>query len=203
MKKLLIINTFIGIVGIANASITFNSVGNGQSVGITYNSVTSTTFAGKLNFTNNATSSTFSSVCCDIDHHISGGQTYACSQLSSAAFGGGIQLAGNIVAAVFGSAATNEQCAGLQLAVWEATYDGTSNGGVADFSNGIFGASITGSLLAQATTYYSSVSVAGDAIYFRPSPLDGGQAQLTVVPEPASFAALGFGLLGLRARRKK
>ncbi len=203
MKSLIFTSLVIGSLSAAQASITYLNVDLGQNVSISYNSATQAVFAGKLKFRDNTNNSTFLSLCCDIDNHISGGQTYAVNVLGSSSQVGGINLAGNVVAANFGAANTNEKGAALQLAVWEATYDGVANGATPNFSSGIFGATISGSLLTQATTYYNSITTPGNAIYYQPSPANGGKAQLRAVPEPTTMLALAGGLLVRRARRKK
>jgi hypothetical protein len=114
-----------------------------------------------------------------------------------------LSAAGNIVAADFNKATDAQSGAALQLAVWSALY----NGGDSFNANGV-GFSVTGidsAVLAQAATYYSDFNLSGSAQYFSITPGIGGQSQLTVVPapEPASMAALGIGIAGLLARRRK
>ncbi len=202
MKNLIMVGLLVGTFGVAQANITFLSADIGQSVSIKYNSVVKGVFAGKLKFRDTATNKTFLSVCCDLQHFISSGQSYNVNTLGTAAQSGGLKLAGNIVAAMFTGATTNLQAAALQLAVWEATYDGVSNGTQPNFGNGVFEATISGSLLNQAKTYYSAISTPGNALYLKPSPTNGGQAQMTAVPEPATMLVIAGALLARRARRK-
>lgn len=203
MNKTIYTLLLLGSALSAQANITFLNVDCGQSVNITYNSNARGVFAGKLKFHNNVSNQDMLTVCCDLDNTISGGQTYNCNAFNSSGVGGGITLAGNIVGGGFISASSNEDCAALQLAVWEATYDGVGNGGVADFTNGIFGADISGSLLTAATGYYALTGVPGSATYYKPDPLNAGQGQLGPVPEPATYAAVGLGLALLIRRKRK
>src|SRR5579859_2135431 len=74
-------------------------------------------FAGKLGFRDALHA--WSSVCGDVRAPISDGQSYGMVALSSSKVGGNVARAGNIVAKYFYEARTPDQCAGLQIAVWE------------------------------------------------------------------------------------
>lgn len=143
-------------------------------------------------------------VCADLLHQIHNGDSWNCDHFNTQGFGGGIELAGNIVAQKFAgvvNAATdqNAQACGLNLAVWDAIYDG---GAVFDAANGNFlVTNASASALGYAAIYYTAISTSGNAIYMQPDPLGAGQGQLTV-PEPTSIAALAIGALALRRRRR-
>ena len=80
--------------------------------------------------------------------------------------------AGNIVAANFKDAQSADQCAGLQLAVWEAIEDG---GDQPDFLGGHFQAGANPSVMAYAQQYYQAAGQKGNALFLRAF---GGQTQI-------------------------
>ncbi len=202
MKLRLVFALLLGaIANFAMANLTFVNTGAGQVVNITYNSSSRDVFAGKLNFMKG--SSSLQLVCGDLDHFISGGQSWNCSEVIASAVSVAMGKAGSIVGQGFAGAISNDDCAGLQLAVWETVYDYGTNGLTPDFSNGNFKTNAGGSVLAAANSYYSLLANPdAQAIYYRPIPTDAGQGQLGPVPEPGSIVALAIGGLALLRRRK-
>ncbi len=96
---------------------------------------------------------------------------YAVQNLSSNRYGGNVALAGNIIARYFYVAQTDDQCAGLQLAVWKALEDGTEQ---ADFLSGRFQAKASPAVLAYASLYYKAIGTSGNAIYLQAGGAQGG-----------------------------
>ena len=168
---------------------------------VTNTNTTENVYIGKLLFQDG--SSEFETVCADIGSIVDGSShTYSVSY-TNPLDGTNLSKAGDIVAADFNQANDAQSGAALQLAVWSALY----NGGSTFNANGS-GFQVTGvsnSVLQQAAAYYSDLNLNGSATYFSIAPGFGGQSQLTITPapEPASIAALGIGIAGLIARRRK
>jgi hypothetical protein len=134
---------------------------------------TRTTFAGKLGFRERNRS--WQSVCGNVRAPMTNGSFFRLKPLSSKQVGGRIALAGNIVAKYFASARTADQCAGLQLAVWEAVEDG---GDHADFSTGQFRAAAPAAAMDYAQDFYEAITDAKEAAYLE-SQDSGGQDQFS------------------------
>lgn len=203
MKKVIIAAVATAIAGLATASpfdIKFTGTGAGAGANITWFGNVMNVFAGKLNFVKNPSGPAFTTVCADLGHYISGGQVYNVDLQFSSAAPANVALAGRIVAANFASATSNEQAAALQLAVWEALYDGASTpsfGGGNFCTNGS-----THNYDNLATQYYLNCPTNGEALYYKTTG-NTGQSQLGVVPEPAALTALlaGMGVLAMRRKR--
>lgn len=152
----------------------------GRSVTVCLDGVrVKTTFAGKLGFRD--ARGVWQSVCADVRAPLSAGTHFAVRPMSTSQAGGNVVLAGNIAARHLREATTADQCAGLQLAVWEAIEDG---GASADFGSGRFQARATLAALALAQRYYQASGEPGDAIYLQagggPGQGEGGQSQIAV-----------------------
>ncbi|MBI5706779.1 MAG: PEP-CTERM sorting domain-containing protein [Armatimonadetes bacterium] len=191
---------YVGLYATQTVKITFNGSNNSWN--------DSNVTAGKLKFEDPTNAcglgTSFQTVCVDLDHYLDG-NFFSVDCQSTFGMGGGIEMAGKIARAFFSAAGNNSaNSAALQVAVWEAVYDGVANGGVADFSSGAFKCS-SASILAQATAYYAAASnPTGNSLLLKPVPQGSrGQAQITPVPEPASFAVLGLGLLAATRRKRK
>ncbi|MBX3117572.1 MAG: hypothetical protein KF784_00785 [Fimbriimonadaceae bacterium] len=131
-----------------------------------------TTFAGKLGFQDQNRS--WMSYCAQPGSPIRAGQFFQVRSLSSAKQGGNVAKAGNIVAKFFSSAQTADQCAGLQLAIWEAVEDG---GDKPHFLSGRFQARASEAVIAYAEAYYDAIDEEGDAIFLQSG--GDGQDQIT------------------------
>lgn len=158
-------------------------------------------YIGKLKFSNG--SSTFATLCADLGSVVDNApHDYDVSFTSPS--DSGIGLAGKIAALNFNSALDPTTAGALQLAVWDALYEG---GAQFDANSAKFKVKgVDNSVLTLAATYYADGynQMQGSAEYFSIAQGCGGQSQLTVpAPEPASMAALGFGLIGLIARRRR
>jgi len=130
-------------------------------------------FAGKLGFRDK--NSSWTSVCADVRSPVTASQFFPVRILSSAETGGRIAMAGNIVAKYFKSAKTPNQCAALQIAVWEALEDG---GTEPDFMRGRFQVQADTDILGYSFKYYQAANEEGDATYLQTGD-GGGQGQLS------------------------
>lgn len=204
MKKYLLLIALAAAVT-SQANVQFVTLGGGAMFNVTNSGTTRTVFAGELKMKNLNTNANFVSYCADLDAVIGFGQSWNCFETLASTVSVNMAAAGRITGDNFFATSTNEQKAGLQVAIWEAIYDNGTNGGgnAPDFSAGVFSAAANATILGWATTYYASVLVPGDAQYIEPIPTNAGQAQLYVVPEPASMAVLGAGVVALLRRRKK
>jgi hypothetical protein len=157
-------------------TVQFAEGAQGKTVAISVDGQVRQTFAGKLGL--RSENASWLSVCANVRKHISGGQYFGIELLDSTEAGANLKKAGNIVAKYFHEAQTPEQCAALQLAVWEALEDG---GAAPDFYTGKFAVRADPITMAYAEKYYTAVAVAGKAKYLRAT--DGGsQSQLTTAP---------------------
>lgn len=194
----LIAAAVFGVVASSFANLTFVGTNGGESISIDYFGNSRGVFAGRLEFT--LSGNQLFTYCVDLDNTINGGQSWACWSFNTSTQVANLQTAGHILANSFGLADTAEKKAGLQIALWEAMYDGLSaNLGAGDFQV----TSASANALTHAATYSAYGTTAGDAIYYRPEPIDAGQGQIGIVPEPATMAAIGIGLAALARRRRK
>lgn len=156
--------------------IQFAQEGRGQMVAICLDGLTAKrSFAGKLVMRDR--NSTWQSVCAGVRRPVAVGQTFPVRPWNTWMVGGHARLAGNIVAAHFRQAQSAEECAALQLAVWEAMEDG---GKRPDFENGAFAARGGGNVVALATAYYQSADKPGIAMFMQTG--NAGQPQIGPAP---------------------
>jgi hypothetical protein len=116
--------------------------------------------------------------------------TPATSPFSAAGAGGKIAWLVNSYAASIHSSGTNEQAAGLQVAIWETLYDSSLN--TFNLASGQFIVSASAGTISWATTYLSNLYTSGGTGHaaWLDSPGNGnGQDQVTV-PEPSTLALL-------------
>jgi len=130
--------------------------------------------------------------------------TPATSPYSAAGAGAKIAWLVNTYAANIHASGTNEQAAGLQLAIWETLYD--SDLGGFNLASGDFIVSASASTISWASNYltslYSSASNTGRAAWLDSPGNGNGQDQVTV-PEPSTLALLMLGAGLIFAFRRK
>lgn len=155
--------------------IRYGQAASGREVQVAIDGEAKTTFAGKLIFGDG--NSTWTSVCADVRAPISNGQTFAVRSRSSRSASERVARAGNIVAKYFKQARTPDQCAALQLAVWEALEDG---GDKPNFYGGHFQARASKAVMDDAEVFYDGIWVGDEAVFFEAGQGEGGgQGQLT------------------------
>lgn len=133
------------------------------------------TFAGTLGFRDRRT--TWLSVCAGVRQPVRTGQSFWVLPTRTSRVGGNVRLAGNIAAKYLGAAKSNDECAALQLAIWEAIEDG---GRHADFANGHFAARASDAVLSLAEEVYEAVETPGEALWLETDgSAGGGQNQIT------------------------
>lgn len=134
---------------------------------------TKSTYAGVLGF-REATNS-WTSVCADVRAPVAKGQRFNVRPIAARELGGGIAKAGAIVAKYLSQVRTADECAGLQLAVWEAIEDG---GEQANFAAGRFAARAPQAALNFAQQMYLNAKDPGNSLYLQAGD-GGGQSQIT------------------------
>lgn len=105
------------------------------------------------------------------------GQVFWVQPGRTSRIGGNVAKAGNIVAKYLKAAKTNDECAALQLAVWEALEDG---GVQPDFANGRFAVRASDAVLDLAVEAYQAIGEPGDSLWLQAGGGSGdGQNQIT------------------------
>ncbi len=131
-------------------------------------------FAGRLSFRDG--SHQWFSYCADVRSPVVKGQFFNVRILSTDKLETNIRRAGNIVSKYFYQARTADDCAAIQLAVWEAIEDG---GPHADFRNGAFQVRANASVIALAEQVYEAGAEDGKAVLLRSG--GSGQSQITLL----------------------
>lgn len=132
-----------------------------------------TAFAGKLGF--QSETSSWATVCAAVRKPITNGQFANIKPRYTDEIGGNMAKAGNIVAKYFNEAKSDDECAALQIAVWEAIEDGGSK---ANFQGGKFQVLADPGVLALAQGMYGAADQGGSAALLQAG--NGTQDQITV-----------------------
>jgi hypothetical protein len=175
-------------------NLTFVQPGQGNDYNLTYNNGQIDAFVGALQFKVGASSSLTNMFCVDLDHEITQGQSYSATpiQTNTLPSGNVYQVAGDILNAGIGSATDDNHAAALQLAIWSEIY-----------GNSFSASGVSGTVQGYETAYYNAgLKTTSNALFYQGAPGSNGQSQITTTPEPASFAFLGIGLIGIFSTRK-
>lgn len=199
MIKRILTGTGLIVVCVAAQASTFKFIGKDIGDYVEVSGVRNgMVFAGRLNFLDGDAGS-IKTYCVDLLRGFGPGSTWHVTTMDSQSLDDRLKMAGNIISAASGLAKTNDQAAGLQLAVWDVLYNG---GAKLDLTHGAFKATANASALGYAEQYYALRTKTGHSIYYKPTCNCGGGGEMAT-PEPASIGALLIGVGALVRRKKK
>lgn len=223
LKKILTLCVAVGTLALTQVSnaytLTFNGVNYGQNVNVTYGSTTSTFFAGQINmsFTGGAGTpagyaQTFNAYCANIQNSLQSPMDVALRSTDDLTRNSISPNSGKKAAWLFnnygGTIDSNTKGAALQIAIWEALYDSSSN-----LSDGYFKLNTSdAALTSQVNTYLTGLQnnySATTATWFQPTNPSNSQDLIgqasSIVPEPgllSLFAGTSMSGLMLLSRRR-
>jgi hypothetical protein len=183
--------------GQARASnVSFLGVGNQAVVSITHNGNTYSVTAAELDINYNSVN--YTAYCVDLDHTIQSAWTATNAPVTNV---NGGKAAGWLYDHYAAGVTTNDQAAGLQVAIWEVVDD---FGGSLNLTTGNFKLNTTGGIANAANAYLAALP-ADLTNYTTNSVLvwsgDSPRSQNLIVPEPGTMLGLMVGLPLMFIRR--
>ena len=152
--------------------------------------------------------------CVDLDHSISSGMSWNVNVLELGSHPEGavnVALAKNVLASNYFSVSTNNQGAALQLAVWDALYDGGDGLTTGGFQARNMSAGLISAYNTVFATQNSPINPVSNYTFNYYEATSHGPnnnkyqdlVSLEPVPEPATMAIFGLGALAAMRKRKK
>ncbi len=180
---------------LGNVTVKITQVSPGINTQIVYGSTTLNVKAGMYQI---ITSAPYNyAFCVDLDHWMNLNQTYH-YELWLAKGRAGALL--NLKDSFLTGSDLNNKGAGFQVAMWEIAHD-HAFGNLDNFNAGNFKYSADSTVKNYAISLLNTVGNQSDYYYYLRA-VNGGQ-DLVMVPEPGTLIALGTGLIGLLAHRRR
>lgn len=172
------------------------SLGAGRNVSVNWGSGDQTVFAGQTNNRFNGTIAAM--LCVELEQNSSTNNNLYTRKDMSGQIGRLINL--------LTPSLTNDEAAGLQVAVWEIAYDFTGGGNAPapNLDGGTFQLKTTGAVRTHASNFLNMVAAEsiGDYRHYTNDSFQNFISGTEAVPEPATLLGLTVGAASLIARRR-
>jgi len=182
------------------APLNLTGLGLGQNASASLGSLSKSFYSGVQvgNYNGGASANMF---CVDFDKRNSIPTTYDVSVLNETSISNGA-LVGKVFNK-FSSYATNAEAAALQLAIWDAVYDGGDGLTAGSFKSSNFQTEVAAIFAADFTGVSSRITYYAPTSHGQNGDLYQGMITGAPVPEPATMAVLAIGAGALLRRRRR